>query len=118
VKPRSPLRRGTRPVFIMPTQAAHPLSSRAGFHGQVTRCHERREESPVTTVTATRSELLSRRSREGTARRGHALLTRKRAAPIGELLGRFPRRELTRIQQDHLDRHDFPAEPGSGGAGR
>jgi V/A-type H+/Na+-transporting ATPase subunit B len=35
-----------------------------------------------------------------------------------ELLGRFPRRELTRIQQDHLDRHDFPAEPGSGGAGR
>jgi hypothetical protein len=40
----------------------------------------------VTTVTATRSELLSR--------------------------------ELTRIQQHHLDRHDFPAEPGSGGAGR
>ena len=39
----------------------------------------------MTTVTATRSELLSRRSREGTARRGHALLTQKRAALIGEL---------------------------------
>jgi V/A-type H+/Na+-transporting ATPase subunit D len=36
-------------------------------------------------VTATRSELLARRSREGIARRGHTLLTQKRAALIGEL---------------------------------
>ena len=39
----------------------------------------------MTTVTATRSELLARRSREGIARRGQALLTQKRAALIGEL---------------------------------
>jgi V/A-type H+-transporting ATPase subunit D len=37
------------------------------------------------TVTATRSELLARRSREGIARRGHTLLTQKRAALIAEL---------------------------------
>ncbi|HYZ57194.1 MAG TPA: hypothetical protein VE733_27335 [Streptosporangiaceae bacterium] len=30
-------------------------------------------------VTATRSDLLARRSREGIARRGHTLLTQKRA---------------------------------------
>ncbi|HYZ57191.1 MAG TPA: V-type ATP synthase subunit D [Streptosporangiaceae bacterium] len=35
-------------------------------------------------VTATRSELLARRSREGVARRGHTLLTQKRAALIAE----------------------------------
>jgi V/A-type H+/Na+-transporting ATPase subunit D len=39
----------------------------------------------MATVTATRSELLARRSRESIARRGHALLTQKRAALIGEL---------------------------------
>jgi hypothetical protein len=39
----------------------------------------------LTTVTATRSELLARRTREDIARRGHALLTQKRAALIGEL---------------------------------
>lgn len=39
----------------------------------------------MSTVTATRSELLARRSREGVARRGHALLTQKRAALIAEL---------------------------------
>jgi V/A-type H+/Na+-transporting ATPase subunit D len=39
----------------------------------------------MTTVTATRSELLARRNREGIARRGHSLLTQKRAALIGEL---------------------------------
>ena len=36
-------------------------------------------------VTATRSELLARRSRERIAQRGHAVLTRKRAALIAEL---------------------------------
>jgi V/A-type H+-transporting ATPase subunit D len=36
-------------------------------------------------VTATRSELLARRSRERIALRGHAVLTRKRAALIAEL---------------------------------
>jgi vacuolar-type H+-ATPase subunit D/Vma8 len=36
-------------------------------------------------VAATRSELLARRSREGIARRGHTLLTQKRAALISEL---------------------------------
>lgn len=39
----------------------------------------------MATVTATRSELLARRSRERTAQRGHAVLTRKRAALIAEL---------------------------------
>jgi V/A-type H+/Na+-transporting ATPase subunit D len=39
----------------------------------------------MTTVTATRSELLARRSKQGIAQRGHALLTQKRAALIGEL---------------------------------
>ena len=39
----------------------------------------------MTTVTATRSELLARRSRERVAQRGHAVLTRKRAALIAEL---------------------------------
>jgi len=56
----------------------------------------------LTTVTATRSELLARRSREGIAQRGHAL--------------RFPRHELTRIRQRHLDRHHSPAKPGDGHA--
>lgn len=37
------------------------------------------------TVAATRSELLARRAREAVARRGHALLTQKRAALIAEL---------------------------------
>jgi len=36
-------------------------------------------------VTATRSELLARRSRERIAQRGHAVLTRKRSALIAEL---------------------------------
>jgi V/A-type H+-transporting ATPase subunit D len=54
------------------------------------------------TVIATRSELLARRSREGIARRGHALLTQKRAALIAELrrVGREvgdKRAELERI---------------------
>lgn len=39
----------------------------------------------MSTVTATRSELLVRRSRERTAQRGDAVLTRKRAALITEL---------------------------------
>jgi V/A-type H+/Na+-transporting ATPase subunit D len=39
----------------------------------------------MSTVTATRSELLARRSREGIARRGHTLLEQKRAALIAEL---------------------------------
>jgi V/A-type H+-transporting ATPase subunit D len=57
---------------------------------------------PVSTVIATRSELLARRSREGIARRGHALLTQKRAALIAELrrVGREvgdKRAELERI---------------------
>lgn len=39
----------------------------------------------MASVTATRSELLARRSRERTAQRGHAVLTRKRAALIAEL---------------------------------
>ena len=39
----------------------------------------------MATVTATRSELLARRSRERIAERGHAVLTRKRAALIAEL---------------------------------
>lgn len=39
----------------------------------------------MTTVTATRSELLARKSREGIARRGHTLLTQKRSALIAEL---------------------------------
>ena len=39
----------------------------------------------MATVTATRSELLARRSRERIALRGHAVLTRKRAALIAEL---------------------------------
>jgi V/A-type H+-transporting ATPase subunit D len=39
----------------------------------------------MATVTATRSELLARRSRERTAQRGDAVLTRKRAALIAEL---------------------------------
>jgi V/A-type H+/Na+-transporting ATPase subunit D len=39
----------------------------------------------MATVTATRSELLVRRSRERIAQRGHAVLTRKRAALIAEL---------------------------------
>jgi V/A-type H+/Na+-transporting ATPase subunit D len=39
----------------------------------------------MTTVTATRSELLARRSRERVAHRGHAVLTRKRATLIAEL---------------------------------
>jgi V/A-type H+/Na+-transporting ATPase subunit D len=39
----------------------------------------------MATVTATRSELLARRSREHVAQRGHAVLTRKRAALIAEL---------------------------------
>jgi hypothetical protein len=42
------------------------------------------KESHMSQVTATRSELLARRSREGIARRGHTL-TQKRAALIGEL---------------------------------
>lgn len=56
----------------------------------------------MSTVIATRSELLARRSREGIARRGHALLTQKRAALIAELrrVGREigdKRAELERI---------------------
>jgi hypothetical protein len=39
----------------------------------------------MSTVAATRSELLARRSREGVAQRGHALLTQRRAALISEL---------------------------------
>jgi vacuolar-type H+-ATPase subunit D/Vma8 len=39
----------------------------------------------MSTVTATRSELLARRSREAVARRGHTLLTQQRAALIAEL---------------------------------
>ena len=39
----------------------------------------------MATVTATHSELLARRSRERIAQRGHAVLTRKRAALITEL---------------------------------
>ena len=39
----------------------------------------------MSTVAATRSELLARRSREAVARRGHTLLTQKRAALIAEL---------------------------------
>ena len=39
----------------------------------------------MSTVIATRSELLARRSRQGIAQRGHALLTQKRAALIAEL---------------------------------
>jgi V/A-type H+-transporting ATPase subunit D len=39
----------------------------------------------MATVTATRSELLARRSRERIAQRGHDVLTRKRAALIAEL---------------------------------
>jgi V/A-type H+-transporting ATPase subunit D len=39
----------------------------------------------MTSVTATRSELLARRSRERIAHRGHSVLTRKRATLIGEL---------------------------------
>ena len=39
----------------------------------------------MSTVTATRSELLARRSREAVARRGLTLLTQKRAALIAEL---------------------------------
>jgi V/A-type H+-transporting ATPase subunit D len=39
----------------------------------------------MSTVTATRSELLARKSREGIARRGKTLLTQKRAALIVEL---------------------------------
>jgi V/A-type H+/Na+-transporting ATPase subunit D len=39
----------------------------------------------VSTAAATRSELLARRSREAIARRGHTLLTQKRAALIAEL---------------------------------
>jgi V/A-type H+/Na+-transporting ATPase subunit D len=39
----------------------------------------------MATVTATRSELLARRSRERIAQRGDAVLTRKRAALIAEL---------------------------------
>jgi vacuolar-type H+-ATPase subunit D/Vma8 len=50
----------------------------------------------MTTVTATRSELLARRTREGIARRGHALLTQKRAALIGELRGSGSRSAASR----------------------
>jgi V/A-type H+-transporting ATPase subunit D len=39
----------------------------------------------MNTVIATRSEMLARRSRAAVARRGHALLTQKRAALIAEL---------------------------------
>ena len=39
----------------------------------------------MATLIATRSEMLARRSRAATARRGHALLTQKRAALIAEL---------------------------------
>jgi vacuolar-type H+-ATPase subunit D/Vma8 len=39
----------------------------------------------MTTLIATRSELLARRSQEAIARRGHTLLTQKRAALIAEL---------------------------------
>jgi V/A-type H+-transporting ATPase subunit D len=39
----------------------------------------------MTTPTATRSELLARRSREATARRGHDLVNQKRSALIVEL---------------------------------
>jgi vacuolar-type H+-ATPase subunit B/Vma2 len=58
----------------------------------------------MTTVTATRSEL----------RRGIT----DTLDLAWELLGRFPRHELTRIGQRHQDRHHSPAEPGSGGAGQ
>jgi V/A-type H+-transporting ATPase subunit D len=55
----------------------------------------------MSTVMATRSELLARRSREGVARRGHALLTQKRAALIAELrrLGMEAGRKRAELEQ-------------------
>ena len=55
----------------------------------------------MSTVIATRSELLARRSREGVARRGHALLTQKRAALISELrqLGLEAGRKRAELEQ-------------------
>jgi V/A-type H+/Na+-transporting ATPase subunit D len=55
----------------------------------------------MSTVIATRSELLACRSREGVARRGHALLTQKRAALISELrqLGLAAGRKRAELEQ-------------------
>lgn len=55
----------------------------------------------MSTVMATRSELLARRSRESVARRGHALLTQKRAALIAELrrLGLEAGRKRAELEQ-------------------